>query len=108
MDGGVRRAETIDGKQEVANCLVLFEWSPDSLIVREKRRGEFRGIQISLLNPDTDGLAGGMSKEDRRAFIKDFRGRLFMQCLDRTSPILAIDPVIENVLEIIDARCIVQ
>jgi hypothetical protein len=108
MDGGVGRAKTVDGKEEVSNCLVLIEWSPDSLIVREERRGEFRGIQISLLDPDIDCLAGGMGQEYRRGFVKDFGGRLFMQRLDRTSPVLAIDPVIENVLEIIDTRCIVQ
>jgi hypothetical protein len=44
MDGCVGRAKTIDGKEEVLNCLVLVEWNPDSLIVGEKRRDEFRGI----------------------------------------------------------------
>ena len=44
MDSGVSRAKTINGKEEVSNCLVLVEWNPDSLIVGEKRRDEFRGI----------------------------------------------------------------
>jgi hypothetical protein len=39
MDGSVGRAKMIDGKEEISNRLILFEWSPDSLIVREKRRG---------------------------------------------------------------------